>query len=230
LSTTVRYAFDRSELMALISKRHPLEFPLLLQERVVGPGVGIFLCYDHGKPIARFSHRRLREKPPTGGVSVLSESVAAAPRAREYADALLVELGWHGVAMVEFKQDQRDGSLKLMEINGRFWGSLQLAIDAGVDFPGILLEVVCGRAPASPPPYRVGVRSRWLWGDLDSLLLTLQARGNTGQTWRARMRAIGQFLRVGDKDLHYENPRWSDLRPWLYESASWFRSLSARHD
>ena len=37
--------------------------------------------------------------------------------------------------MVEFKHDERDGVPKLMEINGRFWGSLQLAIDAGVDFP-----------------------------------------------------------------------------------------------
>ena len=40
--------------------------------------------------------------------------------------------------MVEFKLDARDGVAKLMEINGRFWGSLQLAVDAGVDFPAIL--------------------------------------------------------------------------------------------
>ncbi len=45
-------------------------------------------------------------------------------------------LDWTGVAMVEFKLDARDGVAKLMEINGRFWGSLQLADRRGRRFPG----------------------------------------------------------------------------------------------
>ncbi len=56
-------------------------FPLLLQERVVGPGVGIFLLLWDGVLRATFAHRRLREKPPSGGVSVYRESIAADPDA-----------------------------------------------------------------------------------------------------------------------------------------------------
>ncbi len=223
IATGVRYASDPAALAEDVTARHPLEFPLLLQERIAGYGMGIFACYDHGSLRALFSHRRLREKPPSGGVSVLAESIEASPRARRYAEALLNELGWHGVAMVEFKVDCRNQVPVLMEINARFWGSLQLAIDAGVDFPAVLLETLrCERpASASLPSYRVGVKSRWLWGDLDSLLLELRhpaSHGNgNGNGW-PRLRAIGRFLRMWEKGLRYENPRLSDLRPWLYET------------
>jgi predicted ATP-grasp superfamily ATP-dependent carboligase len=86
---------------------------------------------NRGRLRAAFAHRRLREKPPSGGVSVLSESIALDPQVLEQAERILEALKWHGVAMVEFKRDARDGVAKL-GINGRFWGSLQLSVDAGV--------------------------------------------------------------------------------------------------
>ncbi|MBC7984419.1 MAG: ATP-grasp domain-containing protein, partial [Candidatus Obscuribacterales bacterium] len=139
ISTGVGYANDRSAFVAAMKKLRPEEYPILVQERIYGPGVGVFACFDRGAPLAWFNHRRIREKPPSGGVSVLRESAPLDPIAVDYANRLLSHLGWRGVAMVEFKRDNRDGSLRLMEINGRFWGSLQLAIDAGVDFPSMLV-------------------------------------------------------------------------------------------
>ena len=109
-------------------------YPFMLQQCVEGEGAGVFAIYDQGKPLAFFAHRRLREKPPSGGVSVLSQSVAVDPTLAAPAQKLLDNAGWHGVAMVEFKV-ALDGTPYLMEINTRFWGSLQLAVDAGVDFP-----------------------------------------------------------------------------------------------
>ena len=80
---------------------------------------------------------------------------------------LLRALGWEGVAMVEYKRDVHSGEHVLMEVNGRFWGSLQLAIDAGVDFPSLLARVALGEKPAPVTRYRLGVRTRWTLGDLD---------------------------------------------------------------
>lgn len=223
-STGVSYAVDREALERDLRLRPSHEFPVLLQERLVGPGVGVFACYHQGQAVTLFSHRRLRERPPWGGVSVLSESVALCPEASQYATRLLDALEWHGVAMVEFKRDRRDGVPKLMEINGRFWGSLQLAVDAGVDFPALLVQTVTGRPVEPQPPYRVGVRNRWLWGDVDALLLTLLGGRDAPSTGRpSRVSAIGEFLKFWGRDLHYENPKWGDLRPWFYESARWFR-------
>jgi predicted ATP-grasp superfamily ATP-dependent carboligase len=82
VSCTVGYAASREELAAELARRAPAQFPIILQERIVGPGAGVFACMADGAPVALFSHRRLREKPPWGGVSVLSESAPIDPRAR----------------------------------------------------------------------------------------------------------------------------------------------------
>ncbi len=219
-STSVSYASDAAALDAELRRRPAHEFPLLIQERIVGPGVGVFACYDRGRPAALFSHRRLRERPPWGGVSVLSESAPLCPQAAASATALLDALAWHGVAMVEFKRDQRDDTPRLMEINGRFWGSLQLAVDAGVDFPAMLATLAAGGTVPPQAAYRLGVRNRWLWGDVDSLMLTLRGRGPVG-AHRPRLRAVREFLRFWGRDLHYENPRFEDMKPWAFESYRW---------
>ena len=228
-SCSVAYASSPEALMSRVRTAHPQSFPLILQERIDGPGIGMFLCYDNGAPIAVFSHRRLREKPPSGGVSVLCESLASSPVVLRHSQSLLDALGWHGVAMVEFKLDPRDDTPKLMEINGRFWGSLQLAIDAGVDFPAILLSTVTGHAPVLQPTYRVGVKSRWWWGDVDSLLLRTFGRHDTvvNGTSSGLAAELWAFLKLWEKDLYYENPRLSDLKPWLHETSQWMRHLGA---
>jgi predicted ATP-grasp superfamily ATP-dependent carboligase/CelD/BcsL family acetyltransferase involved in cellulose biosynthesis len=229
ISTTVSYAKDAAELQRNLASRGRHEFPVMLQEQIVGPGVGVFACYHQGRPTALFSHRRVRERPPWGGVSVLSESTELDPLAREYAIKLLDDLGWHGVAMVEFKRDVRDGLPKLMEINGRFWGSLQLAVDAGVDFPALLVEGGPPDGLAAQPPYRVGVKNRWFWGDVDSLLLTF-FRGNRTPTvpMESRWRAALEFAKLWSPTMYYENPKAGDLGPWVFESLSWFRRAAGR--
>ncbi len=224
LATSVRYADDRSELDAVLSGLDPAVYPVLLQERVRGPGVGLFLCYAQGRPVAVFSHRRLREKPPSGGVSVLRESTAPDPVALPHAQRLLEALHWDGVAMVEFKRDDRDGGLRLMEINGRFWGSLQLAIDAGVDFPDLLIRTLDGGTMPAHAQYRTGVRSRWLWGDVDSLLMRLlkqSERNRLPANRQGRWQALREFFAAQGPDCHWEVLRADDLRPWLLESWRW---------
>ena len=109
ISTRVAYAVDAADLESKLRRLRPDVFPVLLQERIHGRGIGVFACYDQGRPVAFFSHERLREKPPSGGISVLSRSTALNPVAVDYSKRLLDRLGWHGVAMVEFKNDDRDG-------------------------------------------------------------------------------------------------------------------------
>jgi predicted ATP-grasp superfamily ATP-dependent carboligase len=226
LSCSVSYAGGPDDLRRIVGATPPGAFPVLLQERIEGPGLGVFVCYKQGALAAVFSHRRLREKPPSGGVSVLSESVAVREDAKQYAQRLLDELGWQGIAMVEFKVDARDDVPRLMEINGRFWGSLQLAVDAGVDFPSILLDSLDDTVAAPVPAYRVGVRNRWLWGDFDALLLRLRSPSAAG-AGASRLGAIVDFARFWQPNLYYENPKWTDLGPWWHESRTWLRSTTS---
>ena len=152
-------------------------YPVLVQRRVVGAGSGVFVLLWDGVLRAVVGHRRIREKPPAGGVSVVRESTVVAPEMLDRSLKLLRELGWEcGVAMVEYKVDHRSGRNWLMEVNGRFWGSLQLAIDAGVDFPSLLLQCSEGNFPREVVVGKPGIRTRWLLGDLDQLLVRLARR------------------------------------------------------
>lgn len=224
-ATAVRFAANPNELAQALAELPREAYPLIVQERIHGPGVGVFACYDRGRCIALFSHRRLREKPPSGGVSVLCESAPLDPKAVQDATRLLDRIGWHGVAMVEFKRDERDGVPKLMEINGRFWGSLQLAIDAGVDFPALVTELG-GNDPAPVVDgYRLGVRSRWLWGDADALLtlcFNARERARLAPTQRARGAALHAFAReFFEAHTRQEVLRASDPRPGWLETKRW---------
>ena len=129
------YVGSPADFDAVIGNLGDGSFPLLVQERIIGPGIGVFVLLWNGTLHAAFAHRRIREKPPSGGVSVLSESMPLDPGLLARSIALLREFDWAGVAMVEYKVDEKSGTPYLMEVNGRFWGSLQLAVDAGVDFP-----------------------------------------------------------------------------------------------
>lgn len=224
LSGGVDYACDADQLKAKLRKLPKEVYPVLLQERIVGPGVGLFACYDHGKPIALFCHQRLREKPPSGGVSVLSESIALDREAAEFAQRILTELRWHGVAMVEFKRNLRDGALYLMEINGRFWGSLQLAIDAGVDFPALLATIATGGRLHPPVPYRVGLRLRWWLGDLDALIaILLRSAGtlNLPPDHPGKLKSLTRFLAPKHAGQRNEVLRLEDPLPAFLEFVRW---------
>jgi len=218
LSTNVRKVETTEQLRAVSKLPEFRTEPFLYQKPALGSGRGIFALFDQGQPIAVFSHRRLREKPPEGGVSVLSESCETDPTLSDYAIRLLRSVMWHGVAMVEFKGD--GAAAKLMEVNARFWGSLQLAIDAGVDFPVLLIDVALRRRPAmTAPKYRPGVRLRWLLGDLDRLYLIFKSNAPL----KTKMRAAVEFLSGSPRRTRHEIFRWDDPQPALREALNYLR-------
>ena len=202
---------DRDECVRALRQMPASAYPVLVQREVRGPGEGLFLLRWNGRIVAAFAHRRLREKPPWGGVSVYRESIALPPALLAAGTALLERLDWQGVAMIECKYDLAMNRHILMEINGRLWGSLQLAIDAGVDFPRLLVECATGPLPVPVTEYRVGVRSRWFWGDVDHLYLRL--RHGPG-----RLAALAAFLRHRPGQDREEIWRWRDPRPFIVES------------
>jgi len=232
MKTSVHFVSTREELIKLYHQTLYLHSPSLIQRRVEGIGQGIFGLFDQGRPCALFAHRRIREKPPAGGVSVLRESIALPKPMTDYALRLLEHLKWHGVAMVEFKVDGDSGPPKLMEINGRFWGSLQLATDAGLNFPYLLYQMINGVYIAVPDhSYRIGTKSRWLLGDLDHLVLRLvksRSQLNLDSTAPSRWRCLVEFCKLFQRDLHFEVERLNDLAPALVEYRAWLRHVMAR--
>lgn len=222
IHTSVRFATDAPGAAAILESDQAFRTgPFMLQETVPGSGQGVFALYDNGKPLAFFAHRRVREKPPRGGVSVLSESIDLDPVLLDHACKLLDTTGWHGIAMVEFRVSD-EGTPWLMEVNTRFWGSLQLSVDAGVDFPWLLYRMVFGEHVEPAGEYRKGIRLRWLLGDLDNLYLTLRDKAFPVGT---KIRAIWQFLRPAYFRTRHEVNRWRDMGPFWWELKQYFRDL-----
>lgn len=167
---STRYVFHKEDLQHQYEQVRSARCSTLLQEFVPGEGYGIFALFNEGKPRAWFAHRRLRDVIATGSGSAFRESIPLDPRMKESAQRLLTALRWHGVAMVEFKLDSRSRTPKLMEVNGRFWNSLPLAIAAGVDFPFLLYRLALDGDVDPLESYKVGVRGRWLLGDIRHLI------------------------------------------------------------
>jgi len=149
---------------------------VLIQEYAQGDGVGIEVLCNHGEILLSFAHKRIHEYPLTGGGSTYRQSIKMPENLLEASQKLLRQIKWHGVAMVEFKMNNE--AYWLMEINGRFWGSLPLAIYAGVDFPKALIEMLSGNLPVPNASYRINVYARKLRGDFAWFKSNLKANKN----------------------------------------------------
>src|SRR5260370_40165197 len=96
---------------------------VLIHEFVEGTGTGYFALMNHGELRAEFAHQRIRDVHPTGSGSAVRISVEPDPEIRRSSLAILSSLRWHGVAMVEYRE-QPGAPAVFMEVNGRFWHSL----------------------------------------------------------------------------------------------------------
>ena len=163
-------------------------------------------------------------------MSVLCESEPVADALRDHAIRMLGPLGWHGVAMLEYKQDLRTGECFLIEVNGRFWGSLQLAVDAGMDFPALACELALGHRPQVLQPYKLGVRSRWLLGDLDHLLLRLFTTDRSSElpaSVPSRLRTLLDFITCANHGSRDGIGDDADFGPFVHELREYARALVA---
>jgi predicted ATP-grasp superfamily ATP-dependent carboligase len=170
----------------------------IAQQYVLGAGYGVSVLYNRGQLRASFTHKRLREKTTTGGISTLRVGTVV-PDIEVQAHRLLESVGFHGVAMVEFKHNERTGESWLLEVNPRFWGSLALAIQSGVDFPHLLYQMATEGDVEPVTTYRAGRIVRWLLGDAGALI-----RGAAGLASRRSTPAL-QWA-SGYDDLYFDDP------------------------
>jgi len=196
----------------------------LLQEYAEGEGAGIELLMAGGQPSLLFAHRRLLEYPSTGGVSVVAAADPLIPELVESSVRLLNHIGWEGVAMVEFRYDRAMRRATLLEINGRYWGSLGLSAAAGVDFPFAAWQAAHRLPVTASRDYQPGIQARWTCG---MLLRThdLFRRKDDGMPrpspWREMFRGVHAF-RPGVRDMLWS---WKDPRPALDETRRVFTGI-----
>ena len=172
----------------------PPQYPLI-QEFISGEGYGVSLLFNHGDARAIFTHKRIREYPVSGGPSTCRVSVKM-PGMERIALELMENFDWHGVAMVEFKLTPEKKPV-IMEVNPRFWGSLNLPIFAGVEFPYLLYKMAVEGDVKPVFAYKTGIESRNAFIDTIALIKKMKKTGD--------FRLIKEMLQM---------PRNDDILSW----------------
>jgi predicted ATP-grasp superfamily ATP-dependent carboligase len=188
------YAAGQAELEQECQSRLAMGQSVLLQEFIDGYGVGVSGLFSEGRPVALLGHRRIRESNPMGGPSALAETIAIEPKWLQRTTALLDRIGFTGPAMVEYKVDRQTGEAYLMEINGRFWGSVLLASAAGLDLPYLYWKMLNGlEIREEEKQYKIGIRGRSLVGDTKCLMVCLKGEP---KNWPGEMASRGAALKA----------------------------------
>ncbi len=212
-SNGLKYVYSQDELIEEYKKvinKFKLDssnYPLI-QEYIDGEGYGVTMLFKEGDPRAIFTHKRLREYPITGGPSTARISVRHTKMEKQ-AELLLKELKWHGVAMVEFKLDSRTKEPILMEINPRFWGSLNQAISSGVNFPYLLYTMAVEGDVKPVFTYKTGIKTRWILGDCRGLIDYIKTD--------KRREILKDFLKLYEPGLYYDEISLDDPLPGFAE-------------
>ena len=213
---TAKYFRSFDDLRAEFDRDAGFGLRNIIQEFVPGRGVGVAVLMHAGEALAMFQHDRVKEFPSAGGVSVIAESAPVDPALAKSAIGLLRELHWEGVAMVEFRRNDADGRYALMEVNGRYWGSVGLALRCGVDFPYYDWQIAHGATPRAKAAYRTGVRARWLADDIRRLIEIVLKRPGDGSE-PGRLREIIRFFGDYNARTFSGIGSWSDPIPGIAE-------------
>lgn len=201
-SRGIRKAYNQTEFKEYYNDIRKRYGEPIIQEclPVNGQGLGCGLLADGKKAIVNFSYKRLREYPLNGGPSTLRESTDD-KLIKKYSERILKTLGWFGIAMVEFKMDEKDGKPKFLEINPRLWGSIELSKKSGINFPYLLYKLA-NEEKIEKQFYKTGIRCRWLIpGDILHFLSN-----------KDRFNLKPSFFNFFDKRTYYDEFDRQDLK------------------
>jgi predicted ATP-grasp superfamily ATP-dependent carboligase len=164
---------------------HLAAAPPMVQSYVPGEIWDVGTLAHEGEIVRRFHYRLARTYPSDGGVGALNRAVEPEPAMLEPAERIVDALDWTGPIQFEYIR-RSDGTFVLMDVNGRYWGSIAMARRAGVDVPWLHYRQLAGDPPNRRLDYRTDVAyQKVVYGDLPWLYERL-SRGDIG--------AVGTFL------------------------------------
>ncbi|MBA3276153.1 MAG: hypothetical protein H0T72_10180 [Chloroflexia bacterium] len=155
--------FSAEELVASFERIFPTGNQAMVQSIIAGPASNIrsvrVYIKQGGEVLAAFTNRKIRQFPTEFGRAVLAESIHD-PDLCEMGLRFFRDINYRGFGLIEFKRDDRDNVLKVTDLNPRWLKTVNLATDAGIDFPLLHYLDLAGRDPQPQMEFKAGVR--WL--------------------------------------------------------------------
>ena len=221
---SVAYAYSNEDLRKTIEERLKVAGDVLVQQFVMGQGIG-FSAFVAGKTaFLPFQWLRVREVDPRGSASSARKSIPLDGGVVEPSQQLMLGIGFEGIAMVEYKRTPQGQSV-LMEINGRPWGSIGLPIACGIDYIRYLIEwYLEGKFPPKVIEYPANILCRRAVSELTHLSNIRRGRpenwtGSYPEFWPTLLRMAVPW-RPG---MCYDDVWISDLRPGIAGLRNWFQ-------
>ena len=186
------------------------DVPIVIQEIIQGPDTShfkynIYVGLD-GQIKAEFTLRKIRQNPIHFGVGAVVESIHDSDLLAQ-GRKLFKSIDFTGIASAEFKRDEQDGQLKLIEINPRYWQQNYLSTACGMNFPYINYCDLTGMHMEVSPEFKAGIKWVNRYMDLGSFLKYRKEGSLTFPAWRRSLK--GKKI--------YADFTWDDPMPVLYE-------------
>lgn len=178
--------------------------PLLVQPFIPGTGEGIFGYYNINKGGGWSMHKRLRMMNPLGSGSSACYSIPVDENIKKITNRFLQRAAWKGIFMIELLKAE-DGTTWFMEINGRTWGSMALAIRQGLDYPvwaikGTLDPTFMPKAK----PKEADIVARHMGREIVHLLMVMRgSKSKRVRKWPSRLQTIKDIFTIKQKDRFY---------------------------
>jgi predicted ATP-grasp superfamily ATP-dependent carboligase len=218
-SNVVKKAWNVQELRELL-QLPSFQNGVLIQENFVGRGAGVELLACQGEVLFAFQHARIHETTEVG--SSYRKSVPLDPELLDASRKLMKALNYTGVAMAEFIVNPETGRWVFLEINGRFWGSLPLAVAAGADFPYYLYQMWVEGKREFAQDYEIEVYCR-------NLLLDYRGRSQWAKTGGlGRVAVLGKTAYELLTRDHLDSFVIDDLKPGFLELGRLLGTLTAK--
>jgi D-aspartate ligase len=204
----------KPEALHALARCEEVGLKMMLQEYIPGPPTNHYFIdgfVDRGGVVrARFARRRLRMSPADFGNSTIMESVPVADVGTGAAtlDTLFESLQYRGIFSAEFKRDERNGVINLIEVNARPWWYVEFAARCGVNVCKLAVQDALEERITTIDRYALGRRCVFPYYDLDAV----RAEVHAGRlSLAAGVRSwVGAYQPVF---------RWSDPLPALSEVA-----------
>ena len=172
----------------------------ILQEVVEGDLMSFQAVVDRdGRMLAPVQQLSPRTWPPDSGSAARGHTVAVDALLAGRVASLFQCLGWFGLAQLQFIAPQDGGDPRLIDLNGRFYSSLALAVASGRNLPAIWARLATGRPVEAASAPRPGCTYQWFSRDLRD-------------SWRRKgLRGAIETVRLSGRSVHSV---WSRDDPW----------------
>lgn len=189
-----------------LARKHQVE--VMVQEIIPGTAKNSYQLegyYNHdNNPTALFARQRERIWPIGFGntTTCVSVPLRELESERKDLDRFLKNIRYKGIMSAEYKKDNRDGELKMLQINARLWLHFWLSTICGVDIIFHSYLDAIGEKPCYVSgEYKTGVKSVFFPDELKASVKMLQTRELSPSEWLRSLQGEIRFTLFDKTDI-----------------------------